>query len=105
MVVTTEMAGTVVTFRGLKNVNPVYSDGSAYRPDFLINSVFGKIVLECDEFQHKNYNLKNFEEQNRMETIYKDIQILSKKEEVLFIRYHPDDYKGLQYNINGRLEY
>jgi hypothetical protein len=81
----------------------VHSDGSAYRPDFLINSLFGKIILECDEFQHRDYHY--IKEQNRMKTIYKDIQILSKEDEVLFIRYNPDDYKGLQYDINGRLEY
>jgi len=83
----------------------VHLDGSAYRPDFLIDSKFGKVILECDEFQHKKYGSKDNKEQNRMKVIYNDIQILPEEDEVLFIRYNPDDYKGLQYDINGRLEY
>ena len=80
---------------------PVHLDGSSKRPDFLINSNFGIIVMECDEFQHKGYE----KEQDRMKIIYNDVQLLSLDSELLFIRYNPDNYKGLQYNINGRLEY
>jgi len=80
----------------------VHPSGSFKRPDFLINSVFGKIVLECDEFQHKKGYDK---EEKRMITIYNDIQLLSKGSEVLFLRYNPDNYKGIQYDTNSRLEY
>ena len=79
---------------------PVYLGESSKRPDFLIDSKFGKIVLECDEFQHKGYE----NEENRMIIIYEDIQ-LSKDSEVLFIRYNPDYYKGLQYDIINKLKY
>lgn len=85
------------------NNKPVHLDGSSKRPDFLIDAAFGKIVLECDEFQHKGYD--NIKEQNRMKIIYKDIQILSKGSEVLFVRYNPDNYKGVQYNSIDRLQY
>lgn len=40
-----------------------------------------------------------------MKIIYEDIQLLSKCDEVLFIRYNPDNYKGIQFNSNDRLEY
>ena len=43
--------------------------------------------------------------QQRRITIYNDIQLLSKGDEVLFIRYNPDNYKGIQFNTNNRLEY
>ena len=81
----------------------VHRDGSFKRPDFLIDSVFGKIILECDEFQHKD--IKYNKEEKRMITIYNDIQLSSKGAEVLFIRYNPDNYKGIQFNTNDRLEY
>lgn len=79
----------------------VHIDGSSKRPDFLIESIFGKIILECDEFQHAGYD----KELDRMKIVYKDIQLLSKRSEVLFIRYNPDNYKGLQYTNSDRLEY
>ena len=82
---------------------PVHLDGSLKRPDFLINSIFGKIVVECDEFQHKNHD--NDHEEKRMKIIYNDIQLLSSDYEVLFIRYNPDNYKGIQHDNSYRLEY
>ena len=81
----------------------VHLNGSSKRPDFLIDSIFGKIILECDEFQHKD--IRYNKEEKRMITIYNDIQLLSKQSEVLFIRYNPDIYKGIQFTTNDRLEY
>jgi hypothetical protein len=81
----------------------VHLDGSLCRPDFLIDAAFGKIILECDEFQHKWY--ESYNEQNRMKLIYEDIRLLSREVEVLFIRYNPDNYKGVQYDENAKLEY
>lgn len=80
-----------------------HSNGSAHRPDFLIDSGFGKIILECDEFQHKNkYYTKEYD---RMKTIYNDVQLIKINSEVLFIRYNPDNYEGLQCELNAKLEY
>ena len=81
----------------------VHQDGSFKRPDFLINCKFGKIIVECDEFQHKKET--KYKEEKRMIIIYNDIQLLSKGDEVLFIRYNPDNYKGIQFATNDRLEY
>jgi hypothetical protein len=81
----------------------VHLDGSLRRPDFLIDTKFGKIILECDENQHKKYS--NEEECDRMKMIYKDVQLLKPNSEVLFIRYNPDNYKGAQYQTSDRLKY
>ncbi len=92
-------------FNGVKFIHDkiVHLNGSFKRPDFLINSVFGKIIIECDEFQHRDPRYNN--EEKRMITIYNDIQLLSKGDEVLFIRYNPDNYKGIQFTTNDRLDY
>jgi len=58
------------------------------RPDFVIPTQWGVIVLEVDEFQHnrKNYNCSC--ELIRMRQIYFDIGT----EKVLYVRYNPDKY-------------
>lgn len=92
-----------ISFRHNKAVHQI---GSQYRPDFLIDTKFGKIILEVDEHQHKRQNKEiNDNETNRMKVIYKDIQIVKKNSEVLFIRYNPDFYEGPQYDTDQRLTY
>ena len=83
------------------NNKPVYGSGSLVRPDFLIDCKFGKIIIECDEFQHSSYD-KNKEEK-QMITIYKDIQFIKHNSEVLFIRYNPDNSKYLKFDTPTKL--
>jgi len=83
----------------------VNKNGSLYRPDFLLTSNFGKIVLECDEYQHKRGEYTYTQEFERMITIFNDIKINSIESEILFIRYNPDYYKGIQFKTLDRLEY
>lgn len=77
--------------------------GSRYRPDFLIktNNNNFKIILEVDEYQHKHKKYTKSDEENRMVTIYKDIQIMFHGARVLFIRYNPDNYKGNSYDSDS----
>lgn len=64
--------------------------GSEKRPDFLIQTNFGYIILEVDEHQHKKYNIAS--ESNRMQILYFDIKLLNPYAQVLFIRYNPNHY-------------
>lgn len=70
----------------------VCHSGSRYRPDFLTPSTFGYIVVEVDENQHDKHFL--LDEENRMITIYHDVQLISPGKQVLFLRYNPDKYQG-----------
>ena len=78
------------------NNKPVHTKGSLFRPDFLIDCKFGKIIVECDEFQHSGYD--KTKEEERMITVYKDIQLIKQDSEVIFIRYNPDDTKDLKFD-------
>jgi ribosomal protein L37E len=81
-------------------------NGSMFRPDFLITTKFGYIVVEVDEYQHKSsdYNIKH--EEYRMRRIYFDIQNhKGLNKELLFIRFNPDNYEGQNINSKQRLEY
>ena len=82
---------------------PASLNGSKFRPDFLIQSKFGYIVLEVDEHQHKEYIQE--EEILRMHTIYNDIQFIRLNSQVLFIRFNPDEYKGVQCELKNRHKY
>jgi hypothetical protein len=62
---------------------------SKKRPDFRIDTKFGSIILEIDEFQHKRRNYSEICEITRMKQIFFDIGV----EQLLFIRYNPDSYK------------
>lgn len=63
------------------------------RPDLLISSTSDlHIVIECDEFQHSNYNLEC--EFGRMDEIIDELE-----GRVIFIRWNPDRYKV--YNKRG----
>jgi hypothetical protein len=77
---------------------------SLLRPDFIITTKWGVIVLEVDEFQHnrKTYNCEC--EITRMKKIYFDIGV----ENLLYIRYNPDDYRpsyGKVFTESKRQEY
>lgn len=56
---------------------PISASGSKYRPDFLIKSNFGYIIVEVDEHQHKTEQYTMEKETFRMCMIYKDIQIIN----------------------------
>jgi hypothetical protein len=62
---------------------------SKRRPDFLIMTEWGHIIIEVDEFQHKRVNYPQSCEINRMKEIYFDIG----GSKLLFLRYNPDNYK------------
>jgi hypothetical protein len=77
------------------NHDIIVKDGcSKKRPDFIISTIWGTIILEIDEFQHirKSYSCEC--EINRMKQIYQDIG----EQNCLFIRYNPDSYKTLNEN-------
>lgn len=78
--------------------------GSKHKPDFLIMSIFGYIILEVDEDQHR-YGLYVVSEINRMKSIYFNIQSINEGAQVLFVRYNPDKYKGLQQSTKERHSY
>jgi hypothetical protein len=61
---------------------------SKKRPDFVIHTTYGAIILECDEFQHRSNSCEC--EIIRMKQIYLDHGI----EYLLFIRYNPDKYQS-----------
>ena len=82
---------------------PVSLNGSKLRPDFLIQSKFGYIVLEVDEHQHKDY--VQVDEIARMNTIQIDIQLIKPNSQVLFIRFNPDEYTGVQCELKTRHKY
>jgi hypothetical protein len=82
---------------------PIIYNGSTRRPDFVIASVFGYIIVEVDEYQHDNYD--KIDEINRMMEIYGYTQSLNKNFQVLFIRFNPDYYIGLQYNLKNKYRY
>jgi hypothetical protein len=65
---------------------------SAYRPDFVIDNIYRKIIIEVDEHQHRHYPPEC--EITRMKQIFQDYGGTP----IFFIRYNPDDYK----NKNGR---
>ena len=65
---------------------------SRFRPDFVIPSNFGRIIVEVDEHQHTRHEY--CDELNRMRTIYHDIQCVAPGQQVLFIRYNPDIFNG-----------
>lgn len=78
--------------------------GSRHRPDFRIPSNFGFIVVEVDENQHNKH--LEYDEYNRMKTIYHDVQYIAPGKQVLFIRYNPDKYDSeFIFDDKKRLEY
>ncbi len=85
-----------------KRVSPY---GSRYMPDFLIDSKFGKIIVEVDENQHTIGYDQN-DEIRRMIHIYHDVQLIKPNAQVLFIRFNPDKYKGcLRHKFKDRYDY
>jgi len=77
---------------------------SKKRPDFVINTNWGSIIIEVDEFQHNRKSYSCECEITRMKQIYFDIGIEQGK--ILFIRYNPDVYKpsyGDTFTTNEKL--
>jgi hypothetical protein len=66
---------------------------SKRRPDFVLDSAWGKIVLEVDEFQHKRKGYTD--DMPRMKEICLSLQT----ENILFIRYNPDEYEPVEGHI------
>ncbi|MAE21864.1 MAG: hypothetical protein CMK92_05475 [Pseudomonas sp.] len=62
---------------------------SRHRPDFVISTSWGVIILEIDEFQHKRKNYSCSCEITRMKKLFHDQGV----SHLLFIRYNPDTYK------------
>ncbi len=60
---------------------------SKFRPDGVIDFKYFLIVLEIDEFQHKNYD--EMCEKNRMIQLHQDYGGIP----LVFIRFNPDNYK------------
>jgi hypothetical protein len=83
----------------------ISQSGSLFRPDFLIWSNFGVIIVEVDERQHKRESYNKDDEINRMCRICDDVQIVKPNSQVLFIRYNPDGYDGKVYSCKERQEY
>lgn len=61
---------------------------SKRRPDFLITTTWGIIILEVDEFQHKRKNYPCECELSRMKELYFACGV----NHLLFIRYNPDTF-------------
>jgi len=77
---------------------------SARRPDFIITTEWGNIVLEVDEFQHRRTNYPCECEITRMKQIYFDIG----SSYLSYIRYNPDPYKpsySIQFPELKRLDF
>lgn len=70
---------------------------SKFRPDFIITTKWGCIVIEVDENQHKRKNYPCECENLRMKSICEEIRytnlLKNKEQKILFIRYNPDTYK------------
>ncbi len=67
----------------------VVKDGcSKKRPDFVIATTWGTIILEVDEHQHNRKTYTCICELTRMRQLYFDVGV----ENLLFIRYNPDKY-------------
>ncbi len=67
----------------------VVKDGcSKKRPDFVIATTWGTIILEVDEHQHNRKTYTCECELTRMRQLYFDVGV----ENLLFIRYNPDTY-------------
>jgi hypothetical protein len=65
---------------------------SKKRPDFQIQTDWGTLIVEIDEFQHKRKNYSCECELTRMKQIYYDVGSPC----LLFVRYNPDAYKPLE---------
>jgi hypothetical protein len=80
-------------------------EGSSFRPDFIISTKFGCLVVEVDEYQHKREGYDPLREENRMRVIYQDVQLNGSSKQVLFLRFNPDQYDGPKIDMKLRLDY
>jgi hypothetical protein len=74
-----------------------------FRPDFLISTKFGSLIIEVDEIQHMRRD--PIEEISRMIQIHNDLLHVNPDCETLFIRYNPDSYRGLKVPDKKRLDF
>ncbi len=84
----------VYDFLTANNKEFVYNHSITFnylRPDFLLKINDNNIIIECDEKQHKNYNIDS--ENNRMIKIKEHLD-----NKTIFIRFNPDTFK-----INNKL--
>ena len=84
---------------------PISSNGTKLRPDFLLRSNFGYIIVEVDEHQHRTRGYSYETEIDRMKRIYQDIKLVSLNAQVLFIRFNPDKYYGGNISLKQRCEH
>jgi hypothetical protein len=91
--------GEILSSNGLEieSNDKIIVDGcSRYRPDYVLDFTYLKIIVEVDEHQHQSYSCEC--EQTRMIQIYQDFGGIP----ILFIRYNPDNYidnKGVKNHI------
>lgn len=75
------------------------------RPDFIITTNWGTVILEIDEHQHNRKNYPCECEVSRMKMLYFDVGVKN----LLFIRYNPDAYINIpgqkNYTLKERQEY
>ena len=83
----------------------ISNTGSTFRPDFLIPTSFGYLIIEVDEFQHKVKVYDSAKEESRMRCLYRDVQLLGQGKQVLFLRFNPDPYNGPKFDLKARLQY
>ena len=69
------------------------------RPDFVIDGLYRKIVIEIDEFQHSRENYSNDCEYTRMWDIVQSLGMST-----TFIRFNPDSYKLNSNNMNPTIK-
>jgi hypothetical protein len=77
---------------------------SKKRPDILVQTEWGNIILEIDENQHKSKTYNCYCEIVRMKQLYFDVGT----ERLLIVRYNPDNYRpsyGKIFSETERLRY
>ena len=84
---------TILEENEIKAIHDTVVSGacSKRRPDFLIPTRWGHIVLETDEHQHNRKTYSYECEITRMKQIYQDIG----EQNMIFVRYNPDNYKTI----------
>jgi len=91
---------TVGEFLKVNNIQLETSDKipngscSKYRPDFVVDMILFKLIIEVDENQHKSYACEC--EQARMIQLHQDFGGIP----IVFLRYNPDSYKKFDENNN-----
>ena len=71
----------------------------------MIETAFGYIINEVDEYQHRRACYSVNKEITRMIQLYYDIQRIKPGAEVLFVRFNPDSYSGPNVPMSQRYNY